>query len=419
MQENVVMNEFNITELVFELRMPYVKFGIGALYEIGYDFSKQKLKKVLIVTDDYISKKTDYVERAVSSFKQNGIVADVWDGVEPEPSDTSIQEGIEFAKKGEYDGFVAIGGGSSIDTAKLIDLCTTYPAELSDYFAPPIGKGLPIPGPIKFLVAVPTTSGTGSETTGTAVVTFVTKKSKFGVTHEYLIPKMAILDPLLTVSMPPKLTASTGVDALMHAIEAYLAKPYNTRERPQSPLTRPAYQGSMPITDFLAEKAILLIGEHLPRAYANGLNIEARANMHLAAFIAGVAFGNAGVHLAHALALPLSTVAMEKGVKLPHGVAAGVFGPGMLKVLEPFYPEKCSIIANYLSGGAISCAHEALSEFIKTLGLPSGLQELGITENDIDALVDAALMNKRLLSISPIIPERDVLKKIAIESLRY
>ncbi|MEM3400864.1 MAG: hydroxyacid-oxoacid transhydrogenase [Nitrososphaerota archaeon] len=415
----VVMNGFNITELVFELRMPYVKFGIGALYELGYDLSKLKLKKTLIVTDDYISKKTDYIERAVSSFKQNGIEADVWDDVEPEPSDTSIQEGIEFAKKGGYDSFVAIGGGSSIDTAKLIDLYTTHPAELTDYFAPPIGKGLQIPGPIKFLIAVPTTSGTGSETTGTAVVTFVEKKSKFGITHECLIPKIAILDPLLTMSMPPKLTASTGIDALMHAIEAYLAKPYTTRERPQSPSTRPVYQGSMPITDFLAEKAILLIGEYLPKAYANGLDIEARSNMHLAAFIAGVAFGNAGVHLAHALALSLSTIVMDKGVKLPHGVAAGVFGPGMLKVLEPFYPERCSIIANYLSGGANPCAHKAMSEFIKTLGLPSGLHELGITERDIDTLVDAALMNKRLLSLSPITPERDVLKKIVVESLRY
>ncbi|MCS7136424.1 MAG: hydroxyacid-oxoacid transhydrogenase [Nitrososphaerota archaeon] len=412
------MEGFNITELVFELRMPYVKFGNGALYELGYDFSKLKLKKVLIITDDYINKKTDYVERAISSFKQNGIEADVWDGVEPEPSDVSIQEGIEYAKRANYDSFVAIGGGSCIDTAKLIDLYTTYPAELTDYFAPPIGKGLQIPGPIKFLAAVPTTSGTGSETTGTAVVTFVVKKSKFGITHEYLIPKIAVLDPLLTTSMPPKLTATTGIDALMHAIEAYLAKPYNTRERPQSPLTRPAYQGSMPITDILAEKAILLIGEYLPKAYANGLNIEARANMHLAAFIAGVAFGNAGVHLAHALALPLSAILMDKGVKLPHGIAVGVFGPGMLKVLEPFYPKRCSIIANYLSGGAIPHAHEALLEFIKTLGLPSSLHELGVTEKDIDALVDAALMNKRLLLLSPIVPERDVLKRIAIESLQ-
>ncbi len=413
------MDKFSITELVFELRMPYAKFGIGALYELGYDFSKLKLKKALIVTDDHISKNTDYVERVVSSFKQNGIEADVWDGVEPEPSDTSIQEGIEFAKKGGYDSFVAIGGGSSIDTAKLIDLYITYPAEFTDYFAAPIGKGLQIPGPIKFLVAVPTTSGTGSETTGTAVVTFVAKKSKFGITHEYLMPKIAILDPLLTISMPPKLTASTGVDALMHAIEAYLAKPYTTREKPQSPLTRPAYQGSMPITDFLAEKAIMLIGEYLPKAYANGLNMEARSNMHLAAFIAGVAFGNAGVHLAHALALSLSTIVMEKGMKLPHGIAAGVFGPGMLRVLEPFYPEKCSIIANYLSRGATPCAHEAMSNLIKTLGLPNGLYELGISENDIDALVDAALSNKRLLSVSPVIPDRDILKKVALESLRY
>ncbi|MEM2910667.1 MAG: hydroxyacid-oxoacid transhydrogenase [Nitrososphaerota archaeon] len=410
---------FDITELIFELRVPYAKFGIGTLYELGYDLSKLKLKRTLIVTDEYISKKTDYIDRAVSSFKQNGIEADVWDGVEPEPSDTSIQEGIEFAKKEMYDSFVAIGGGSSIDTAKLIDLYTTYPAELTDYFAPPIGKGLKIPGPIKFLAAVPTTSGTGSETTGTAVVTFMAKKSKFGITHEYLIPKIAVLDPILTTSMPPGLTASTGVDALMHAVEAYLARPYNTRERPQSPLTRPAYQGSMPITDFFAEKAILLIGEYLPKAYANGLNIEARSNMHLAAFIAGVAFGNAGVHLAHALALSLSTIAMERGIKLPHGVAAGVFGPGLLKTLEPFYPEKCSIIANYLSGGALPHAHEAMAEFIKTLGLPRGLHDLGITERDLDALVEGALTNKRLLSLSPITPTRDVLKKIAAENLQY
>ncbi|PUA31415.1 MAG: hypothetical protein B9J98_06550 [Candidatus Terraquivivens tikiterensis] len=413
------MLSFGLTENVFELRVPYVKFGIGSVYELGYDLSRLKLKRTLIVTDEYISKKTDYVERAVSSFKQLGIEADVWDGVEPEPSDTSIQRGIDFAKEGRYDSFVAIGGGSSIDTAKLIDLYTTYPADLTDYFAQPIGKGIQIPGPIKFLAAVPTTSGTGSETTATAVVTFVAKKSKFGITHECLMPKIAVLDPLLTTSMPPGLTASTGVDALMHAVEAYLARPYTTRERPQSPLTRPAYQGSMLITDFLAEKAIQLIGEYLPKAYANGLNMEARSNMHLAAFIAGVAFGNAGVHLAHALALSLSTIAMEKGIKLPHGVAAGVFGPGLLKVLEPFYPERCSIVASYLGKGVRARAHEAMSEFIKALGLPGGLHELGITEREVDALVEGALMNKRLLSISPITPSKDVLKKIATESFQY
>jgi hydroxyacid-oxoacid transhydrogenase len=190
------------------------------------------LKKVLIITDSFLHKQTKVVDQVVEYIKHANIEVDVWDGVEPEPSEESIIEGIKYASGKGFDVYIGLGGGSSLDTAKLINLYTTHPTnDFRDYFAPPIGKGKPIPGPLRPLIAVPTTAGTGSEVTGVAVVTFKTDKGivKFGLSHKYLVPSLAVLDPLLTIDLPPTVTANTGMDAFMHAVEAYTAKPYHVR----------------------------------------------------------------------------------------------------------------------------------------------------------------------------------------------
>jgi len=206
------------TDTIFTIKVAPAKIGIGATLELGFELKRRGAKKILVVTDKVISEKTDICQRVVDIIRSNGLEVDVWNGVELEPSRQSMERGINYAKREKYDAFVALGGGSSIDTAKVINLYTTWPTEdFFDYIAPPTGKGKEIPGTLKPLIAVPTTSGTGSETTSVAVIDLPEYKLKVGISHEYLLPTLAIIDPLNTTTMPPNVTANTGMDALMHA----------------------------------------------------------------------------------------------------------------------------------------------------------------------------------------------------------
>lgn len=418
-----------LTESVFSFRTVPVKVGLNSSTEVGYDLKALGAKTALVVTDSCLRKNTKIVDHVVEHISRHGIEVDVWDGVEPEPTEDSVAEGIKYSTGKRYDAFVGLGGGSALDTAKLINLYTTHPTDsFKDYFTPPVGKGKPIPGPLKPLIAIPTTAGTESEVTTVAVVIFNLngRYVKFGISHEYLRPTMAILDPLLTVTMPPRVTANTGADALMHAIEAYTARPYYTHEKPEDPLKRPVYQGSSAITDVLAEKAVELIGRYLLKAYANGLDIEARSATLLASHLAGIAFANAGTHISHAIAHPVVGVVYEKhGVKVPHGLAVSITGPALLKVLAPYLPERCTRIAkllrNHIPGGKISpeTASTALLNIMKDLELPSGLLELGVEGKDVDRIAEETLLQKRLLAQSPVTPTKEPIAKIVKLSLKY
>ncbi|MEM2178240.1 MAG: hydroxyacid-oxoacid transhydrogenase [Candidatus Methanomethylicaceae archaeon] len=409
-------------DAVYLIRSSSMKFGIGVTSEVGYDLKKLKVSKVLIVTDKFINEGTKIPEIVKESAEERGIRVDIWDGVEPEPSLQSVKEGIEFAKNKGYDGFIGLGGGSSIDTAKAIDLFTTYPADFYDYLAKPIGKGMDVPGPIKPLIAIPTTAGTGSETSPVCVISLPELKTKSGISNDALRPTLAILDPLNTITMPPKVTASTGMDALMHAIEAYTSKPYDTKVKPATPLERPVYVGSNPVTDLLAEKAIKLIGKYLRRAFLNGYDIEARSNMLLASFLAGVAFTNAGVHIPHAMSFPIGG-----RVPVPHGIAAGICGPACFTFTASSLPEKHAYIAQLLgekieglstieAGLKVS---EALIKLMKDLDFPNGLNALGFSEKDVPELAEGTLKIQRLLLQSPRIISKQILEQILYKALRY
>ena len=233
-----------------------------------------------------------------------GIETGVFDRITGEPTEASVAEAIEAATTGGWDGFVGIGGGSALDTAKLCALFATHGGGVYDYLNKPVGEGRQVPGPLLPLVALPTTSGTGSEVTTVAIVDVGVKS---GISHRYLRPRIAIVDPLLSVSCPPGVTASVGLDALLHAVEGYTTLPYDRRPK-LPPGERPPYQGAHPMADLLCAKAIELVGANLRRAVADGSDVDARSNMALAATIAGVGFGSAGVHIPHALSYPIASL---------------------------------------------------------------------------------------------------------------
>ena len=408
-------------DTVFTVRNVQVKFGEGVSAEIGFEAKRLGMTKVLVVTDRNLCDSTDIPEYIVGKIEEAGVKADIYDGTNIEPIDTEVVKGIESAMGCGYDGFIGLGGGSSIDTAKIINLYTTYPTEdFRDYLSPPVGRGKPVPGPIMPLIAIPTTAGTGSENTPVAVVDLLEEKLKVAVSNAYLLPSYALLDPVLTVSLPPYYTSSTGMDALLHSIEAYTCIPYNTRARPESPSKRPVYVGSNPVSDLFALSSIELIGQNLRKAYHQPDNLEARHNMLLAAHLGG-AFGNAGVHIPHALSYPLA----GRKHDLPHGIAVCVTGVAALEFLEPVVPDKLIKIANLLGENtenlskaeAASKAKEAIIGLMKDIGFPSGIVELGFDESDIDELGEAGSKIQRLLSCSPRQVKLEDVKEIYRKSL--
>ena len=273
------------TETVFVMEMSPIKFGLGATDEIGFDAARLGLRKVLIFTDRNLAA-AGLPERVRGLLEEQGVKADVYDGVEVEPTDRSMEDAAEYARTKEFDGLVAVGGGSTIDTCKAANLLTCHPAPLLDYINKPVGKGIAVPGPLRPLIAVPTTAGTGSETTAVAVTHVLDQNVKAGVSHRLLRPALGVVDPINTLTAPPEVTAAAGADILTHAIESYTTRPYNARAKHHPP-DRPAYIGANPASDVWCEKAVEYVARYLRRAVLNGLDLEARVNLALAANYAG------------------------------------------------------------------------------------------------------------------------------------
>jgi alcohol dehydrogenase class IV len=403
------------TETVFVMEMSPIKFGLGATDEIGHDARRLGVRKVLVVTDRHLVE-TGLPGRVVARLDEQGIKAEVYDGVEIEPSDRSMEEAAEHARGRDFDGLVAVGGGSSLDTGKAVNLLTTYPAPLLDYVNRPVGKGLPVPGPLKPLIAVPTTAGTGSETTAVAVAHIVDRDVKAGVSHRLLRPALGIVDPLNTLSAPPEVTAAAGADILTHALESYTTRPYDARPKHHPP-DRPAYIGANPASDIWCEKAIELVGRYLRRAVLNGLDVEARVQLALAANYAGIGFGNAGVHVPHAVAYPIAGRVRDyvppgyrtRHALVPHGMSVILPAPAVFRFTYPTAPERhlraAALLGWPVAGLGDADRREALPRaliaLMRDVGLPSGLRAIGYTEADVPALVEGTLLQPRLLSGAP------------------
>jgi hydroxyacid-oxoacid transhydrogenase len=415
-------------ESVFTWAAPPLKFGAGALDEIGGEVAATGATSCLVITDPGV-RESGTPDRVRDLVGAAGVKAEVFDRVGVEPTDQSIDEAVVFARRQDWGCFVAVGGGSAIDTAKAVNLLTTHPGELLDYVSPPIGGGQVPAGPLKPLIAVPTTAGTGSESTTICVVDFLGMHLKAGVSHARLRPWRAVIDPLTTVSLPPQVTASSGMDVLSHALESYTCVRFDARPAPQDPMLRPAFCGANPISDVWCEMALGLVGRYLRRAVMNGRDLEARYQMMLASTYAGTGFGNAGTHLPHANAYPVAGAVQGYRAEgyppmpmVPHGQAVSATAAAVFRWTYPGDPGRHLRAAELLTGqtftatdGADALPH-VLSQLMADIDMPAGLTSFGYDDGDLETLVEGTLKQTRQLSVVPRPVTPDALREIFRQS---
>lgn len=419
------------TETVFAWAGPSLRFGVGAADEIGYDLDQLGLERVLFFTDARVSD-TGVPHRLADIARAAGRKVEVFEDVHVEPTDESLRTAAEFARQGAWDGFVAVGGGSSIDTAKAVNLLVSHPdADLMDFVNKPVGGGRAPKGPLKPLVAVPTTAGTGSESTGVCIMDILGLHLKSGISHPRLRPVFAVVDPLLTLTLPAEVTAAAGMDVLCHALESYTARPYTTYPH-RPPDERPPYCGANPVSDVWSERAMRLLSRSFRRAVMNGDDLAARTDMMLAATFAGMGFGNAGVHIPHACSYPVAGMVREyrpsgypDAPLVPHGQSVALTAPAAFRFTFPSDPARHAEAARILDPDVTTRSPltrdqlpSALVALMRDVGIPNGLGAVGYGEQDIPALVEGAGKQRRLLDIAPRPVGPDDLAQILADSVR-
>ncbi|MET1063193.1 MAG: hydroxyacid-oxoacid transhydrogenase [Aeromicrobium sp.] len=406
-------------ETVFTYGAPGLKFGVGARHELGHDLGQLGARRVLVVTDPGVAA-TGAPEGIAESLRAASIDTIVFDRTRVEPTDGSLDEAIAFARaEGPFDAIVAVGGGSAIDTAKAVNLLVTNEGELMDYVNAPVGRARAPKNPLLPLIAVPTTTGTGSESTTICVLDVVSQHVKTGISHARLRPTFAVVDPELTLSQPAGVTAASGLDILCHALESYTARPYGSYERKQAH-ERVPYCGSNPIADMWSEKALSLMAASFRTAVRDGDDLAARTEVAMAATFAGLGFGNAGVHIPHANAYPIAgqvrdfrpadyPVLDKDGdhALVPHGMAVSLTAPAAFRYTFEASPERHVRAAELLAPGAArpddpaEFLPQVLAGIMRDVGIPSGIGAVGFGEGDIDALVEGTMKQQRLLATAP------------------
>lgn len=426
------------TEYAFEMATSNIRYGENVTQEVGMDFANFGSKNVIVFTDSNV-KNLRAFKVAIASLDKAGVNYHVYDRTRVEPKESKLQEAIKFARDHKADAFLAVGGGSVMDTAKIANLYTVYDkADFLDFVNAPLGKGLPIEKYLHPLVAVPTTAGTGSETTGSAIFDMESKKAKTGIASRMLKPTLGVVDPLNTATMPLGVAVSSGLDVFCHALESYTALPYNMRvPRPTNPKFRPAYQGANPISDMWSIKALEMCVEYMPRLVrSNCQDEEARRGMTLAATYAGIGFGNAGVHLCHGMSYAIS--GQNKGYVhhdynpdtplIPHGTSVAVSAPMVFRFTAASNPQRHLHAARILGvdttnvpeASAGEVLEEAIKKFITSLDKqPQGIEELGYSESDVPQLVEGTLPQARVLSLAPEKIVRQDLEHLFTQSLRW
>jgi hydroxyacid-oxoacid transhydrogenase len=403
-------------ETVFAVDSGSIKFGPGATREVGYDMKRLGGRRVMVLTDRNLVNK-EPVHITLEALRAQGIDAVLYDGVRIEPTDVSFKTAIEFASEGRFDGYVAVGGGSVMDTAKAANLYATYPADFLAYVNPPIGRGEPVPGPLRPLICIPTTAGTGSETTAVAIFDLEDMHTKTGIAHRLLRPALGIVDPNNTRTLPPMAAACTGFDVLCHAIESLTALPYTQRPAPPDPSQRTPYQGANPISDVWAARAIEMASQHIMRVVEDPSDDEARLQMMLAACMAGIGFGNAGVHLPHGMSYPVAGMVrsyippgyISDHPIVPHGMAVVLNAPAVFRFTAAANPERHLWAARLMGVNTAGARPEdagellagALVALMRRTGMPNGLGAVGYGPDDVPKLVEGTLPQHRVTKLSP------------------
>jgi hydroxyacid-oxoacid transhydrogenase len=413
-------------ETVLEIEAPRVKFGRGAIDELGAEAAALGLRRVALFTDARLAR-LPFVDRARCSLEAAGVDVAFFDQVRIEPTDGSFRAAAAFAREARVDGYVSVGGGSAIDTAKAANLYATYPAPFERYVNAPLGEGAPIPGPLAPHIACPTTSGTGSECTGIAIFDFEAHAVKTGIASRRLRPVLGIVDPDATRTLPAAVVAASGFDVLAHALESFTAKPYLQRSRPTSPLARPLSQGANPYSDLACVEALRLLGAHLVPAVDDAADDDAREAVMYAATLAGIGFGNAGVHVPHGMAYAVAGLVRDflppgygaDHAMVPHGMSVIVSAPAVARFTASADPERHRVAARLLGAEGIIADDESgdalaaiLARLMRATGMPNGLRDLGYADADVPALVEGAFAQQRLLANAPRPVGRDDLAQL-------
>ena len=371
-------------------------FGRNAVDQIGDRVRQMGARRVLLVTDQTLLD-AGLVDRVSAPLRAADVTVEVFAGGSPEPPLHAVNDAIAAARDCGAEVLLGLGGGSNMDIAKAAAVVLTHGGAVKDYAGDQV-----VPGPVFPLILVPTTSGTGSEVTAAAVLNDTDQGAKFSILSNHLRARFAVVDPLLTVSCPPAVTAASGIDALSHAVEAYTAVDNEAFPLPAGEAT--IYQGRHPLGDLLAERAIGLIGENLRRAVNDGDDLDAREGMALASTLAGMSFSNSGVAVVHALEYPLNDT-----VHTPHGVGCGLFLPYVMRFTGPARPQQMARIAELLESGdptqpgdsAVERAAAAVEKLNADIGIPLRLRDVGISEAQLPAMADKAFTVKRILRLSP------------------
>jgi len=421
-------------ETVFAVNSVPIKFGPGALRELGADAQSLGMKRVALFADRHVLV-SEPGESALGSLRAAALEVAVYDQCRCEPDTESFEAAAAFARDGAFDGFVSLGGGSVMDTAKAANLLSTYPDELIAYINAPIGKAKPIPGRLRPHIACPTTCGTGSETTGIAIVDLKSAGLKTGIASALLKPSLAIVDPATTETLPGGVVAATGFDVLTHACESYTARSFTSRPRPAHPSQRPPYQGSTPYTDIGALTAIRLGGTYLARAVRDANDTEARHQLMFASMLAGLAFGSAGVHIPHAMSYSIATLKHEftatgyeeREPMVPHGISVVINAPAAFRFTATANParhlEAAAALGANTAGAEPDDAGEILAQafisLMRETGLPNGIAGLGYGEPDVPTLAEGAYAQQRLLVMAPRSVSKPDLEGLFRNALRY
>ena len=376
----------------------HLVFGCGSVAELGEQLCRRSLNRVFIVTDQTLED-AGILARVTASLTKSSLRFRVFKGGQPEPSIAVANLAIDEARESACDVIVGLGGGSNMDVAKMVAAVLTHGGQVRDYLGPEM-----IPGPVMPVVCLPTTAGTGSEVTGSVILSDPEAATKVAALSIFLRPYLAIVDPELTLSCPPKVTADSGIDVLAHAIEAYTAVdwrdlPVRLGENVLSP-----FDGSHPLGDCFAEKAIQLVGEHLSTVVHQPDNLLSREAMALAATLAGMAFATSGVALIHAMEYPVGVA-----LHISHGEGNGLLMPYVMQFNVPTRLERFAKVAALLgedtSGLTLERAAQRSVELVDQLradiGIPGTLREIGASQEMLPSFAKKAFAIKRLMRMNP------------------